>query len=115
MLLGSPVPVGGLMSCQMRQAQLARCSASSVTMTKAQTHHFADRFFDLVQLLPGVVDQALSLADPVPRAVGLGARVLHGVADVLQAVPLRGQRVVDGAQAAQEASVQVCRVRTTSG
>lgn len=112
MLLGSPVPVGGLMSCRMRRAQLARHSASWVTMATAPTHHFADGLLGLVQLLPGAVDQALGVADPVPGAVGLGARVLHRVADILQAVPLRGQRVVDGAQAAQQASVQVCRVTT---
>ncbi len=75
------------------------------------THHFADGVLGLVQLLPGLVDQALGVSDSVAGTVGLSAGVVHRVSDVLQSVPLGGQSVVDGVQTVQQTSVYICRVK----
>lgn len=75
------------------------------------THHFADRVLGFVELLPGSIDQALGLSDSMAGTVGPGARVVNCSADVLQAVPLSGQSVVYVAQAVQQTTVDICRVK----
>lgn len=79
------------------------------------THHFADGFLGLVQLLPGAVDQALGVSHSVACAVGLSAGVVHRAADVLQSVPLSGQSVVDAVETIQQPAVHVCRVKGRDG
>lgn len=75
------------------------------------THHFADCVLGFVELLPGSIDQALSLSDSMAGTVGLSARVVNCSADVLQAVPLSGQSVVDVVQAVQQTAVHICGVK----
>ena len=71
------------------------------------TDQFADGVLGLIQFLAGTVDQVLSVSDPVAGLVGLGSRVVHTTPDVLQTVPLSGQRVVQVSQALQQAFVYI--------
>ena len=74
-------------------------------------HHFGHGLLGFVQFVAGFIDQTLCVSHSGPGSVRLKPGVVHGAADVLQAVPLSAQSTVDGAQTLQQPAVHVCRER----
>ncbi|KAF3857655.1 hypothetical protein F7725_010856 [Dissostichus mawsoni] len=59
----------------------------------------------VVRFVAGFIDQTLCVSHSGPGSVRLEPGVVHGAADVLQAVPLSAQSTVDGAQTLQQPAV----------